>query len=156
MSNLEADLELGQFREKPEPIDVMKLAINLANDFQPQALEVALKVSVNEVSFHNTFGTKRLAIEKNLVAQAISNVLENAVKYADPEGTINVSSCSDDKRVGIVIESKGIPISDKEKVGIFERGFRGTAARQKVAARNRDWALSSLSRDDAARGFYSG
>src|SRR5882724_1115893 len=80
MSNLEADLELGQFREKPEPIDVMKLAINLANDFQPQASEQGLKILVDEVAFSNVFGSKRLAIEKNLVAQAISNVLENAVK----------------------------------------------------------------------------
>lgn len=134
MSNLEADYELGQFREKPEPIDVMKLAINLANDFQPQGLEAGLKVIVDSDSFHRVFGNQRLAIEKNLVAQAMSNILENAVKYADPKSTINVSVRADDNIVGIMIDSKGIPISDEEKVHIFERRFRGTAARQKVAA----------------------
>lgn len=134
MSNLEADLELGQFREKPEPIDMMKLAINLANDFQPQALEQGLTIAVDESSFHSTFRSQRLAIEKNLVAQAISNLLENAVKYADPDGAIKVSARHDDKILAIVIESKGIPISDKEKTTLFARGFRGAAARQKVAA----------------------
>ena len=53
MSNLETDLELGQFREKPEPIDMMKLSINLANDFQPQASDIGLKIVVDESSFCN-------------------------------------------------------------------------------------------------------
>src|SRR6266481_55466 len=39
MSNLEADHELGQFREQPEPVDPMLLSINLVNDFQPQAYD---------------------------------------------------------------------------------------------------------------------
>jgi two-component system CheB/CheR fusion protein len=134
MSNLEADLELGQFREKPEPIDMMRLAINLANDFQPQASERGNKIVVAESTFHKVFGSKKLAIEKNLVAQAISNLLENAVKYADSRETINLLAQADDRTVSIVVESKGIPISDEEKRNIFARGFRGAAARQKVAA----------------------
>lgn len=134
MSNLEADLELGQFREQPEPIDMMRLAINLANDFQPQASEQGLSVIVDESSFQNVFRSKKLAIEKNMVAQAISNLLENAVKYADGHGAIKVSARSDDKSVAIAIESRGIPIPNKEKEDIFARSFRGEAARQKVAA----------------------
>src|SRR5712664_2956404 len=39
MSNLEADHELGEFRDKPDKIDILLLCINLANDFQPQAVE---------------------------------------------------------------------------------------------------------------------
>src|SRR5262249_6017640 len=82
MSNLEADHELGQFREKPEPINMMALAINLVNDFQPQGLDRGLRIEINEDSFHKAFGQQRLLIEKNLVAQAMANILENAVKYA--------------------------------------------------------------------------
>ena len=43
MSNLEADHELGQFREKPEPEDIKRLAINLVNDYQPQAYEKGIQ-----------------------------------------------------------------------------------------------------------------
>lgn len=134
MSNLEADHELGQFREKPEPIAVVNLAINLANDFQPQARDVEIKVVVDNDSFQRAFGAKRLSIEKNLVAQAMSNILENAVKYADPGSTITVSARADDKDVGITIENTGISISDEEKNQLFKRGYRGAAAMQKVAA----------------------
>src|SRR5581483_9179651 len=82
MSNLEADHELGQFREKPEPINVVSLSINLANDFQPQAYDAGIKVVVEKNSYDKVFGPNGLEIEKNLVAQAISNIIENAVKYA--------------------------------------------------------------------------
>ena len=134
MSNLEADHELGQFREQPEPTAAVNLVINLANDFQPQAHDAEIKVYVDEGSFHRVFGDKRLLMEKNLVAQAVSNILENAVKYADPGTTIAVSAHADEKSVGIAIESSGMVISAEETTRVFERGYRGKAAMQKVAA----------------------
>jgi signal transduction histidine kinase len=134
MSNLEADHELGQFREKPEPIDVMRLAINLANDFQPQAHDARIKIDVDNDSFKRVFGAHSLKIEKNLVAQAVSNIIENAVKYADQDTTVLISASSKGEHVCIQIESLGIPITEEEKKNIFQRGVRGQSAKQKVPA----------------------
>lgn len=134
MSNLEADHELGQFREQPEPIDMMMLAINLSNDFQPQAHDMDIKIKVDDNSFLKVFGSQQLEIEKNLVAQAISNIIENAVKYAERDTDIRISACTKEDGIGIQIESLGIPISAEEAKNIFDRGFRGHSAKQKVAA----------------------
>jgi len=134
LSNLEADHELGQFREKPEQENILRLAINLANDFQPQAYEQGIKIVVDNDSFRKVFGSNCLLIEKNLVAQAISNILENAVKYAYQDSMINVFAASSSDHVGICIESVGIPIPEADKKQVFSRGFRGASARQKVAA----------------------
>jgi signal transduction histidine kinase len=134
MSNLDADYELGQFRDKPEPINAIRLSINLANDFQPQVHDAGIKIFVADDSFHEVFGNHNVMIEKNLVALAMSNIIENAVKYADPDTTIKIFACSKDKEVGMAIESVGIPISDSDKTRIFERRFRGHSAKQKVAA----------------------
>jgi signal transduction histidine kinase len=134
MSNLEADHELGQFREQPEPINMLALAINLINDFQQQGLDRGIRIEVDKDAFHKTFGSKRLSIEKNLVAQAMSNILENAVKYAHSNTMIKVSAQADNGIVGIMIDNEGIPITAEEKTKIFDRRFRGGAARQKVAA----------------------
>src|SRR5205085_8490409 len=79
MSNLEADHELGQFRDKPERVDLLRLAINLANDFQPQAAEGGKKIDVDEISFSEAFGDKSLVVVKNLLAQVLSNLLVTAV-----------------------------------------------------------------------------
>lgn len=134
MSNLEADHELGQFREQPEPVDVMLLVINLANDFQPQAYDIGKTITVDNESFKRVFGTNELQIEKNLVAQAVSNVIENAVKYADDDSEIHITGVSQEQGVGIAVTSFGIPIAQSEARQIFDRGFRGESARQKVAA----------------------
>ena len=137
MSNLEADHELGQFRDKPERIDILRLAINLANDFQPQASEGGKRIVVEDASFRNVLRDRSISAVKNLIAQALSNLLENAVKYSDLRTTITMDAVSipfkDGKEgIGIRVISVGIPILASEVQKLKDRGFRGTAARQKV------------------------
>jgi signal transduction histidine kinase len=140
MSNLEADLELDQFRDKPERVDVFRLAVNLANDFQPQAAETGKKIIVDEMSFTACLGSKSVLMVKNLVAQALSNLLENAVKYADFSTTISVTAgkfvpiAGKAPVLGISVISTGMPITSDEVSQLCSRGFRGTAAKQKVPA----------------------
>lgn len=139
MSNLEADLELGQFRDRPEPIDVLRLCINLANDFQPQAAERSNAVVVDEISFERALDGKKVQIVKNLIAQAVSNLLENAVKYSDSRTTITIEAeraAADPLPVSLIISviSNGVPINKEDAPRLFERGFRGSAAKQKVPA----------------------
>lgn len=137
MSNLEADLELGQFRERPEPVDILRLCINLANDFQPQAAENEKKIVVNE--FAAVLQDKKVQMVKNLVAQALSNLLENAVKYSDSRSTIVIGAeRATVEKIGesliISVRSTGLPIRSEETGQIFQRGFRGSTAKQKVPA----------------------
>jgi len=139
MSNLEADLELGQFRERPEPVDMLRLCINLANDFQPQAAENEKTIVVDEDIFKAVLQGKNVQMVKNLIAQALSNLLENAVKYSDDKSRIVISA----ERVPvqkfgealvISVKSAGIPIKAEENELIFQRSFRGSTAKQKVPA----------------------
>lgn len=132
MSNLDADEQLGQLRNQ-EPVDLKLVCINLANDFQPQAFDMEKKVAVDDDSFKKLLGSKQVRAERNLVAQAISNLLENAVKYADPNTTITVSAEKIDG-IGVSVTSIGIPITEGDRSKLFERGFRGAAAKQRVAA----------------------
>jgi signal transduction histidine kinase len=133
MSNLETDEQLGQMRNQ-ENIDPMLLAINLTNDFQPQASDQGGKqIKVDDLSFKNTLGAKKLFVEKNLVAQAISNILENAVKYADKNSRIIVKGEKCDG-FGISVTSVGLAIDDETKDRIFERGVRGVSAQHIVPA----------------------
>jgi signal transduction histidine kinase len=140
MSNLEADLELGQFRDRPEPVDILRLCINLANDFQPQASENDVKIAVDDDSFPLALKDKKeLQMVKNLIAQALSNLLENAVKYSDSRSTIVIGAeRAPVEKVGnaliIYVRSTGLPIKADEISRVFERGFRGSIARQKVPA----------------------
>ena len=140
MSNLEADHELGQFREKPERVDPLRLAINLANDFQPQAAEGDKKIVVNINSFDLVFAGRSLLVVKNLIAQALSNLLENAVKYSNLQATIDIEATrvllkeSGKTWTGITVRNTGLPILRTEIKKLTDRGFRGAAAKQKIPA----------------------
>ena len=140
MSNLEADHELGQFRDKPERVDILRLAINLSNDFQPQAAEGGKKIVVDEFSFDRMLQGRSVLAVKNLIAQALSNLLENAVKYSDLKTTIDIEATSvsivpnSKPLLGLAVRSLGLPISSDEIKKIQSRGFRGTTAKQKIPA----------------------
>jgi signal transduction histidine kinase len=138
MSNLEADHELGQFRDQPEQVSPIRLAINQTGDFEPQAQESGKKLEVVLDTFDRVFGDKSVLIVKNLVAQALSNLLENAIKYSTSGTTISVSAV---KKVsdegdwyGICVTNIGLRISPDEVERLAERGFRGIAAKQKIPA----------------------
>lgn len=138
MSNLEADHELGQFRERREPVDILRLCINLANDFQPQADDQGGKrIEVDDLSFHEALKGKKVLMVKNLIAQAISNLLENAVKYSNSKTTILVSAQRVEKEPAslvVSVTSEGLAIAKEEASRLFERGFRGDGAKHKVPA----------------------
>jgi signal transduction histidine kinase len=138
MSNLEADHELGQFRDMPERVSPLRLAINLAGDFEPQAAETGKKIEVGIPSFDRVFGDKVLLVVKNLVAQALSNLLENAIKYSDTGTTITVTAATGTQGQttysGISVVNTGLPILRSEVKTLADRGFRGNAAKQKIPA----------------------
>jgi signal transduction histidine kinase len=67
--------------------------------------------------------------DRNLLFQAIANLLDNAIKYTPSKGTIRIRVLEDDQCVCIVIEDSGpgIPAAAREKV--FQRFFRLDASR---------------------------
>jgi signal transduction histidine kinase len=140
MSNLEADHELGQLRQKPETVDPLLLAINLANDFEPQAGDGGKHIEVDHSSFDDVVKGKKLIVDKNLIAQALSNLLENAVKYSDSNTSIYLNAVAvqfQEKKpagIGIRVANTGIPIQSTEIQKLQDRGFRGAVAKQKVPA----------------------
>jgi signal transduction histidine kinase len=140
MSNLEADHELGQFREQPERVDPLRLAINLANDFDPQAREKGIKIVIDELSFDQVFEKKSLLAVKNLIAQALSNLLENAVKYSNLKTSITIHAWlvpvagTGREAVGIGVTNIGLPITPEEIKTLLNRGVRGRSAKQHIPA----------------------
>jgi signal transduction histidine kinase len=131
MANLDADKELGQLSDESE-LDLLRLAINISSDFQPQAKEQNKRIEVDAPSFEGLASGRNVLAEKALVSQALSNVLENAIKYSNVGSTIAVSAVKD-SGVGVAVTSLGIPIEASDKDKVFERGFRGQKAKQSVA-----------------------
>lgn len=62
---------------------------------------------------------------------AVFNLLDNAVKYSEPGGTVDVSVIADGDRVGVSVQDQGIGIPEPEQDRIFERFYRVDSARSR-------------------------
>ena len=128
MAHLEADHKLTGFREKPEIINPCMLCINYSNDFQPIGQHKNQQIFVDEVSYKSAGSPKIFSI-KNLFAQVIYNLLENATKYADEESRIVIGFRVTAQDAIVSVSSVGVPISAADLPDLFNRGTRGAAAK---------------------------
>jgi len=62
-----------------------------------------------------------------VIAEIVANLLENAFKYAQQDAEIGISITSN----GLCIFDDGKKITKNENEKIFEKGFRGSAAKKK-------------------------
>lgn len=72
---------------------------------------------------------------------AISNLVDNAVKYTPEEGTVKVSLDADHQNVFISVADTGIGIPEDEVNRIFERFYRVDKTRDRETGRHRAWAF---------------
>jgi two-component system sensor histidine kinase TctE len=63
-----------------------------------------------------------------LIADMLQNLIDNAVRYTDADGTITVSCGEDAGGPWFAVEDSGIGIPQAERGRVFERFYRGAAA----------------------------
>jgi len=128
MSNLEADQSLAAQREPIEPIELKRLMVNLADDFQPLGWDRNVHIAVIDDPLETA--PPVLAI-KNLISQVFSNIIENAIKYSDNMTEIEIRGHYNpaNDTVCVCISNKGIPLPPNEEIEcVFSRGYRSKDA----------------------------
>lgn len=64
------------------------------------------------------------------IAQALDNLVSNAIKYSPDGGAVTVTASSNDRWVELQVQDTGMGISEEESARIFTRFFRTQAARK--------------------------
>ena len=64
--------------------------------------------------------------------QAIVNLVDNAIKYNRPDGTVNISSHIDNSQAVIKVRDSGIGISQADQQRIFDRFYRVDKSRSRA------------------------
>jgi two-component system sensor histidine kinase KdpD len=67
--------------------------------------------------------------DRDLLALALRQLLDNALKYSPPTSTIDISATSNGS-VRIMLHNSGTTIPEREQARIFERFYRGVDVRQ--------------------------
>ncbi len=70
-----------------------------------------------------------IAADPNRVAQAVANLLDNAIKYTPPGGRVTARLVDDTDEAIITVADTGIGITTEELPRIWDRLFRGDRSR---------------------------
>jgi two-component system sensor histidine kinase SenX3 len=123
-------LELSRIeaRELPsrEPVPVFLALAEARDRMLPAAEQRGVRIEVVEPSRHLTV----LGDRRQLVS-ALSNLLDNAVKYSDPGSDVHLFATTDGTTVDLVVEDRGIGIPAADLERVFERFYRVDRARSR-------------------------
>jgi len=105
------------FREGPrEPIDVAQVVREVAERSRPGHERIAVDAA------------ERLAgeFDHRRIEQLIDNLIENALKYSDEKGLVEVNAWRDGGAVHLTVKDHGIGIPAGDITGIFDRFRRAS------------------------------
>jgi len=71
----------------------------------------------------------RITTDRRLLEMAVSNILENAVTYAEEGGTVSIELGSTPEGVDIRVSNTGSGLSEEQAEHVFDRFWRADAAR---------------------------
>jgi two-component system phosphate regulon sensor histidine kinase PhoR len=71
------------------------------------------------------------SFDSSLLEQAVVNLLDNAIKYSEPNSTIHLKANLKDSEMKIIVEDRGIGIAKKHLPRLFERFYRVDKARSR-------------------------
>lgn len=122
---ISSQLEAGGYRITKEELDLSALAANAVQDF---------RYRFPERSWHTEIEKELVITGDMLLLQIlINNLLENAVKYSPPSGTITVKAFRNKTKIELQVLDEGPGIPDEERTRIFERFYRiGNEAQRKT------------------------
>ena len=118
-----AEIDAGMRRSGFVSVDIAEL-VSTAVEFYAPAAELK-NISLN---WHSD-GPTSAAGDPVLLAQALSNLIDNALKFAPEGGMIEVDVRHKEGAVQIAVMDDGPGIADAEKLKVVERFYRGDASR---------------------------
>lgn len=119
-----AEIDTGMRRSGFVEVDVAEIAAEAVDFYLPAA-----ELKGIGLSFHGS-GPLHIAGDPLLLAQALGNLIDNALKYAPADGSVRVETLRHDDgtvELAVVDNGPGIPAADKPKAA--QRFFRGDASR---------------------------
>jgi signal transduction histidine kinase len=119
-----AEIDAGMRRSGFVSLDLTDLAANAVEFYEPAAelKKIGLKFRSD--------GALRIAGDPVLLAQALGNLIDNALKYAPQDGSVEVAVVKRDAATAeISVSDNGPGIKDWEKTKVVERFYRGDSSR---------------------------
>lgn len=118
-----SEAEAGVMRLSIEEVEITSLIEDAADLFQPVADSKQITMVVQ------TPASILVHTDKRRLQRALSNLLDNALKYGNPGGEIGIVCKKQDDGLIIRVRDNGPGISEADLPHIFDRFFRGQKSR---------------------------
>jgi signal transduction histidine kinase len=120
-----AEIDTGMRRSCFVDVALSELCAHAVEFYVPAA-----EVRDIALTFRNEAGPVHAAGDQILLAQAVNNLIDNALKYTPPGGTVTVTAVRPAGDVaGIVVSDTGPGMTAEQRARATERFFRGDASR---------------------------
>ena len=120
-----ARAESGQARDNMTEFDASEIARDVGELYEPVADEKGIALKIDAPAAAPVRGNREL------VSQALANLIDNAIKYAGPSGKVNgapaeivVRAGNDGERIAISVADRGPGIPDADRGRVVERFVR--------------------------------
>jgi two-component system sensor histidine kinase SenX3 len=123
-------LELSRLEIAPglaaDTVPVAQFVGDAADRVRPAAEQRGIDIDVEQ-----TAGRLTVEGDRRQLVSAVTNLLDNAVKYSEPGGSIAVRARTDGTWVDVTVRDRGIGIPRRDLERIFERFYRVDRARSR-------------------------
>jgi len=109
-----------------EEIDLAEVVQEACRLFEPTAEDKGISLSCHLPKESHFLG------DTQMIQRMLSNLLDNAIKYTPPGGSVSVSVSENDGQVVVSVKDTGIGISPRDLPHVFERFYRGDESRSQT------------------------
>ncbi|MBU4315895.1 MAG: HAMP domain-containing histidine kinase [Proteobacteria bacterium] len=120
-----SEAEAGTMRLRLQPVNLVPLAEGIVDMYDYVAEEKGIQIKTDFP------GEALLEADADRICQVLANLLDNAVKFTDPGGEVNVSIKNLPGFVQVKVADSGVGIPPEEIQKIWDRLYRGGGAIQK-------------------------
>ncbi len=123
-----ARADAGELPLRLEQHDLAALAIDVAEMYEPLAEE-------RGVRFHSECSSPTLVLgDPARLRQLVINLLDNAIKFTEPGGSVTLRIEQADRQARIIVEDTGVGIAPNHLPHVFERFYQADPARSIVGS----------------------
>jgi signal transduction histidine kinase len=116
-------IEEGRYDFAPRKTDIVELITHVTDSFRDEARQAGIKLTVKKPRTKTRIPSVFLDAEK--IEMALGNLIDNAIRYNKPKGTVHVTFAREVHVVRIIVKDTGVGIPTRQKAQLFSRFFRG-------------------------------
>lgn len=119
----EIDLEAPHGNKNSAPVDLVDLVRQLAQVYASQAEQA-------DIAFQVDLPDRPVVVsgDEQQIGRAVGNLLENALKFTPPQGSVRVAISQDQNVMSVSVSDTGIGIPPEDVPQLFNRFHRGRNA----------------------------